>query len=243
MSAMTIGLFRLTQTTIGRKVIMAVTGLIGVGFVIFHMYGNLKVFGFMLLGSEYATPQEHFDTYAETLRTFGEPIFGYSHLLWIARLVLITAVILHVWAAWSLYQDSHQARATQYTQHKKLRANFASIYMRVGGTILLIFLIFHLAHFTWGIPGIHPDFIRGEAYHNLVVGMQSYGYIPAILYALIMPVLGFHLYHGTWSMFQTLGLNNKDYTNPFRILALVVSIVVTVGFIMVPLAIIFGIVS
>ena len=197
----------------------------------------------MLLGSEYATPQEHFDTYAETLRTFGEPIFGFSHLLWVARIILIIAVILHVWAAWSLYQDSLRARSTKYAQHKNLRANFASIYMRLGGVILLIFIIFHLAHFTWGIPGIHPDFRRGEAYHNLIVGFQSYGYIPAILYVLVMLFLGIHLYHGTWSMFQTLDLNNKDYTRPFRALAMIVSIVVTVGFIMVPLAVIFGIIS
>ena len=112
----------------------------------------------------------------------------------------------------------------------------------VAWDLLLIFLIFHLAHFTWGVPGIHPDFIRGEAYHNLVVGMKSYGYVPAYLYILVMLFLGIHLYHGTWSMFQTLGLNNKDYTTPFCALAMIVSIVVTVGFIMVPLAVIFGIV-
>jgi len=242
MSAMSIGVLRLTQTTIGKKVIMAVTGLIGVGFVAFHMYGNLKAFEFMT-GPEYANAEVHFNAYAETLRTFGEPIFGYTHLLWIARLVLLAAVVLHVWAAYSLAQESYEARTTKYVEHKKLRATLASSYMRVGGTILLVFIIFHLAHFTWGIPGIHPNFIPGEAYHNLVTGFQAYGYAPAIIYILIMVFLGLHLYHGTWSMFQTLGLNNKDYTVPLRILAAVVAIVVTLGFIAVPLAVIVGLIS
>lgn len=242
MSAMSIGILRLTQTSIGKKVIMAVTGLIGVGFVAFHMYGNLKVFGFMT-GPEYANAEVHFNAYAEILRTFGEPVFGYTHLLWIARLVLIGSVALHVWAAYSLWLESHEARSTKYVKHKKLKTTFASSYIRIGGTILLVFIIFHLAHFTWGIPGIHPDFIPGEAYHNLVTGFQAYGYAPAIFYILVMIVLGLHLYHGIWSMFQTLGLNNKNYTQALRLLAVLVSIVVTIGFIAVPLAVIVGIVS
>jgi succinate dehydrogenase / fumarate reductase cytochrome b subunit len=241
MSAMSIGVLRLTQTSIGKKVIMAVTGLIGVGFVMFHMYGNLKVFEFMA-GPEYASAEQHFNEYAETLRTFGEPIFGYTHLLWIARLVLIVAVVLHVWAAYSLALESYEARSTKYIKHKKLKATFASTYMRVSGTIILIFLILHLAHFTWGIPGIHPDFRRGEAYHNLVVGFQAYGNAFAIIYILAMFVVGVHLYHGVWSMFQTLGLNNKNYTMPLRVLAALISLVTTIGFIIVPLAVIVGIV-
>jgi len=242
MSAMSIGILRLTQTSIGKKVIMAITGLIGIGFVTFHMYGNLKVFGFMT-GPEYASAQQHFNEYAHTLRTFGEPIFGYTHLLWVARLVLIGAVILHVWAAWSLYQESERARTVKYSKHQKLKTNFASLYIRVGGVILLLFIIFHLMHFTWGVPFVHPDFRTDDAYHNVVVGFQSYGYLPAIFYIIAMGALGLHLFHGTWSLFQTLGLNNKTYTNMLRALAIVISVVVTVGFIVVPLAVMLGLVT
>jgi succinate dehydrogenase / fumarate reductase cytochrome b subunit len=242
MSAMSIGIIRLAQTSIGKKVIMAVTGMIGVGFVIFHMYGNLKAFEFMT-GPEYASAPQHFDEYAHTLRTFGEPIFGYSHLLWGGRLILMAAVILHAWAALSLTRESQKARPSQYTQHKKLKTNFASLYIRVGGTILFFFIIFHLMHFTWGVPGLHPNFIPGQAYHNMVAGFQSYGFAPAIIYIIVMVVLGLHLYHGTWSAFQTLGLNNKTYTQFLRAVAAVIAVVVTIGFIIVPVAVILGIVS
>ncbi|RMG98348.1 MAG: succinate dehydrogenase [Chloroflexi bacterium] len=231
-----IGAMTLYRSTIGRKVIMAVTGLIGIGFVIFHMYGNLKVFGFM-------GGPSYFNEYAEALRSFGEPIFGHTHLLWVARLILLGAVVLHVWAAWSLYQDSRQARTTRYVMHTKVQANLASLYMRLGGVILLIFIIFHLMHFTWGIPGIHPNFIPGDVYHNLVVGFQSYFYLPAIFYLVAMVALGFHLYHGTWSLFQTLGFNNKTYTRLLRALSWVVAVVVTIGFAIVPIAVMLGIVS
>jgi succinate dehydrogenase / fumarate reductase cytochrome b subunit len=228
-----IGVLSLYRTTIGRKVIMAVTGLIGIGYVFFHMYGNLKMFN----GSIYI------NEYAEGLRALGAPIFGHEHLLWVARIVLIIAVILHAWAAWSLYQDAERARSTKYATHKKVQATFASLYMRVGGVILLLFIIFHLAHITWGIPGIHPDFIPGDVYHNLVVGFRSYFYLPVIFYLVAMVALGFHLYHGVWSMFQTLGLNNRTYTRPLRMASLALAIIISVGFALVPLAIMFGLVS
>jgi succinate dehydrogenase / fumarate reductase cytochrome b subunit len=212
---------------------MAVTGLIGIGYVIMHMYGNLKAF----LGREY------FNEYAEGLRELGAPIFGHAHLLWIARLVLLAAVVLHVWAAWSLYQESQQARTSRYAKHTKLQASPAALYIRVGGVILLIFIIIHLMHITWGVPGVHPDFRWDDAYHNVVLGFQSYAYLPAIFYLVAMVALGFHLYHGTWSMFQTLGLNNQVYTKPLRLLSLILAIVIAVGFALVPLAVMFGIVS
>jgi succinate dehydrogenase / fumarate reductase cytochrome b subunit len=239
MSASTMGILMLYRSSIGKKVIMAVTGLIGIGFVLVHMYGNLKVFGFMTGGEP---PSEYFNAYAEGLRAIGAPIFGHTHLLWIFRLVLLAAVVLHVWAAWSLYQESERARATKYVKHAKIQANPAALYIRVGGTIIFIFIILHLMHFTWGVPGVHPDFKWDDAYHNLVAGFQSYYYLPAIFYLVAMVALGFHLYHGTWSMFQTLGLNNQNYTKPLRTLALILAIVIAGGFAMVPLGVMFGIV-
>ncbi len=233
MSATSLSVLALHRSTIGKKVIMAVTGVIWIGFVTFHMYGNLKVFG----GPAY------FNEYAEGLREFGSPIFGHSHLLWVARLALIGSIVLHVWSAYSLNNRNLATRTTKYIKHTKLRDNAATKTMIYGGTAILLFIIFHLMHFTWGIPGIHPDFVWDDAYHNLVVGFQSYGYVPAILYIIAMVFLALHLYHGTWSMFQTLGLNNKTYTQAIRALAWAISIIVPVGFIIVPLAVMFGIVS
>ncbi|HXV44292.1 MAG TPA: succinate dehydrogenase cytochrome b subunit [Anaerolineae bacterium] len=231
MSVTNIGVLNLYRSSIGKKVIMAVTGLIGIGYVIMHMYGNLKVFD----------GAEHFNAYAEGLRELGAPIFGYSHLLWIARLVLLVAVVLHVWAAWSLYRESEKARSTKYVKHVKLQANPAALYIRVGGVMLLLFIILHLMHLTWGVPGVHPDFEAGNVYHNVVLGFQSY--LPTLFYLVAMVALGFHMYHGTWSLFQTLGLNNQNYTLPLRLVSLILAIVVAGGFALVPLAVMFGIIS
>jgi succinate dehydrogenase / fumarate reductase cytochrome b subunit len=115
--------------------------------------------------------------------------------------------------------------------------------MRWGGVTILLFIIYHLLHITFGVPGVHPDFIWDDAYHNLVTGFQSYFYIPAIIYLIAMVALGFHLYHGTWSMFQTLGLNNKTYTRLIRLAALALAIIVPAGFAMVPLGVMFGVIS
>ena len=232
MGVLSIGVVNLVRTSIGKKVIMALTGLIGIGFVIVHMYGNLKVF----VGAEY------FNTYSEALRGIGGPIFGHTHLLWIGRLVLLAAVVLHVWAAWSLYRDSQRARATQYVKHTKIQATPAALTIRVGGVILFIFVILHLMHFTWGVPGVHPDFSQTDVYRNLVVGFRSYGYLISIFYLLAMAALGFHLYHGTASLFQTLGVKKQSDT-ALRALSLCLAVVIAVGFAIVPLAVMFGFIN
>jgi succinate dehydrogenase / fumarate reductase cytochrome b subunit len=232
MGVMSIGVINLYRTSIGKKVIMAATGLVGIGFVIVHMYGNLKVFG----GAEY------FNTYSEGLRGLGAPIFGHTHLLWILRLVLLAAVVLHVWAAWSLYQESQRARGIKYIKHATVQASLAALYIRVGGVILFIFLIFHLMHFTWGVPGIHPDFSETDVYRNVIVGFQSYGYLPAIFYLVAMAALGFHIYHGTSSLFQTLGLSDRR-ANSLTALSWCLAIVIAAGFAIVPLAVMFGLIS
>jgi succinate dehydrogenase / fumarate reductase cytochrome b subunit len=228
-----VGVLSLPRTTIGKKVIMAVTGLIWIGFVVFHMYGNLKIFG----GADY------FNTYSEGLREIGEPVFGATHLLWIARLVLVAAIALHIWAAVTLKQRNWSSRSVKYSRLRYLQADYATLTMFWGGVALFFFILFHLMHFTWGIPGVHPDFIAGDAYHNVIVGFRSYAYIPSILYLLGLIALALHLYHGAWSMFQTVGLNNKTYTNMLQALALLIAVVIPVGFALVPLAVMFGLVS
>ena len=221
----------LPRTSIGKKAIMAVTGLFYVGFVFFHMYGNTKVF----LGADY------FNEYAEGLRALGEPIFGHLHLLTVMRILLIVAMVLHIWAAVTLTRQAQQARPTNYKMVKRVQADYASLTMRYGGIALAFFLLYHLAHFTWGIPGVHNNFIPGNAYHNLVTGFQNP--LNVILYLIAVTALGFHLYHGTWSLFQTLGLLNRDTTKAIRGLALLLALVIPIGFAVVPISVMAGIVQ
>lgn len=221
----------LIRSTIGKKAIMAVTGLVGIGFIFFHMYGNLKIF----YGAAY------FNAYAEGLRELGAPIFSHTHLLWLLRIVLIVSVVLHVWAAVSLYQQARKARSTNYTVKRTVAANYAAKTIRWGGLVLFFFIIFHLMHFTWGTPGVARDFIPGDPYHNVVAGFQS---IPTTLfYLLAVLALGLHLYHGTWSMIQTLGFLSSRYDTPVRLFGLALAIIIAGGLALVPLAVMFGIVS
>lgn len=225
------GVLMLPRTTIGKKVIMAVTGLIWVGYVVVHMYGNLKLF----MG------QEYFNVYAEGLRTLGAPVFGHGHLLFIARIGLIGSLLLHVWAAVALTARARAARPRGYELKKSVQATFASLYMRWGGVAILFFILYHLAHLTWGVPGLSSSFVRGDPYSNVV---NSFASGPAIfLYYIALLALGLHLYHGVWSMFQTLGLNNKAYSPLIRIVALLLAIVVPVGFAIPPLAVLLGYVT
>jgi succinate dehydrogenase / fumarate reductase cytochrome b subunit len=208
---------------------MALTGLIGVGFLIGHMIGNLKVF----LGSA------AFNEYAEFLRTVGEPVLPYSTLLWIIRLALLGAIGLHILAAYQLTRMDWAGRPVRYTQRKDVQATFASRTMRWGGVIILLFLIYHLLDLTLGV--LNPNFVRGDAYHNFVA---SFSLWPVTLfYVAAMLPRGLHIYHGFWSLFQTLGWNNRTYNQLLRLLAVGIAVVVTVGFIAGPLGVLFGIVA
>jgi succinate dehydrogenase / fumarate reductase, cytochrome b subunit len=222
------GVLGLASSSIGKKVIMAVTGLIWIGFVAFHMYGNLKIFA----GAAY------FNEYSAGLRSIGGPIFGYTHLLWVARFGLILSIVLHVWAAVSLYQRARKARPRNYEMQRTLQANYAALTIRYGAVVIFFFVLFHLMHLTWGVPGIHDDFQHGDPYRNVVVGFQS---IPAvIIYTIAVIALGLHLYHGTWSMFQTLGINNKNYDRLIRGLGWALALVIPIGFIIVPYSVLLG---
>jgi succinate dehydrogenase / fumarate reductase cytochrome b subunit len=231
MSAASIGLITFPRTTIGKKVIMAVTGLIWIGYVIAHMYGNLKVFE----GPEY------FNAYAEGLRELGAPILGYAQFLWVARLVLLVAIVAHVWAAVTLWLLDRKTRSTSYTERKNLVSSAAGRTMIYGGIAIVLFIFYHLLHLTLGVPFVHADFIQGDVYHNVVVGFRS---IPVtIIYLIALVALGFHLFHGTWSMFQTVGLINKSYDKIIRGLAWFVAILVPLGFALVPISVMLRIIS
>lgn len=216
------------DTTVGKKITMAVAGIVLYGFVIGHMVGNLKVY----------QGREAFNHYAEGLRTFGAPFFGHAQLLWLVRLALLAAVAVHIVAAFQLWRKSRAARRLQYTKFDALTFSFASRTMAWGGVTILAFVIYHLMHFTFG--NVHPDFVPGDAYHNLVTGFQS---VPVSLaYVAAMIPLGFHLYHGFWSVFQTLGASNPAYNRWRRPLAAIIAVAITVANISFPVAVLTGVV-
>lgn len=236
------GVLTLYRTSVGKKVIMAVTGMLLVGFVIFHMYGNTKMF---------AGP-EVFNEYAAGLREIGHPIFGHEHLLWVARLGLLAAVVGHIWSAASLTRQSQKSTlangvsGTRRYGSQKRQTGYAAYTMRYGGLLIFLFILFHLAHLTFGYfygPGqyLHPEGNEYEVYNNVVFGFQQW-WISGI-YILTMIFLGLHLYHGVWSMFQTLGLNNAKYTSLLKGLAIAVALVVAIGNITFPIAVMTGIVG
>lgn len=218
----------LPRTTIGKKAIMAVTGVVWIGFIAAHMWGNLHIF----------QGAAAFNHYAEFLREVGEPIFSYAQLLWLLRLVTITSIVLHIWAALTLYRLAQRAHGTSYSVKRVVQANYASRFMRIGGVVILLFILFHLAQFTWvALPetAVTP---RIDPYSNVVVAFRNP--VISLFYLLALAALALHLFHGVWSMFQTLGFNNKDWDGFFRGLAIFVAIVVPVGFAVVPLAVLTG---
>jgi succinate dehydrogenase / fumarate reductase, cytochrome b subunit len=218
----------LYRSSIGKKAIMAITGFIGYGFVIIHMIGNLKVF----------QGREHFDEYAEFLRTVGSPAVPEGALLWLIRIVLLAAVVLHVWMAVTLTRQDLGARNVRYREKKQVQASFASLTLRWGGIALFLFLVYHLLHFTFGVAAIHPTFVRGAAYDNVVAGFLNP--LNVLVYLLAMAALAMHLYHGVWSIFQTLGLNGSRTDGLWRGLAVLSAVALFVGFSLVPVAVVAG---
>ena len=199
---------------------MAVTGLIMVGFVIVHMLGNLQAF----LG-------------AEKLNSYGAMLHGPLHeILLLLRVVLLLSLILHVVAAIQLTRIDRAARPIGYARQEPQAATVASRTLRWGGVLLLAFIIYHLLHFTVG--SVHPDFIEGDAYHNLVTGLRPP--LVAVFYLLAMAGLGLHLYHGAWSGFRSLGAAKAGPNPLHRPIARVIAVLVWLGFSVVPVAVVMG---
>lgn len=224
----------LHSTTVGKKAIMAVTGILLVGFVIGHMLGNLKLF---LPAHDGVAALDH---YAEGLRTFGAPFLAEGQFLWIARIVLLAAVALHIWAAITLKLRTNAARPVGYRKVKHDESTAASRTMIYGGILLLIFVVFHILHFTTG--HVTPGFVfeAGAVQHNVTGGL-GVAWVAAF-YVVAMIFLGLHLYHGVWSMLQTLGANHPRYNTLIHRLALLVAILVAVGNISFPVAVLTGMV-
>ena len=220
-------------TMVGKKVVMAVTGVVLVGFVIAHMLGNIKIF----LGDKV------FNAYADFLREMGEPLFPSSALLWVARLILLASVGLHIWAAVELTLLNYSARKLGYETKKSRAATIASLTMRWSGVLVAVFVVYHLMHLTVGWVGFNRgDFLPFETYHDVyhnVVKGFSVWYV-TVFYVLAMAALCLHLDHGVWSMFQSLGLNDARSSNVLRMMSRGVAILVFAGFVSVPVAVLAG---
>lgn len=211
-------------STIGKKAVMAVTGVALVGFVLAHMAGNLQL---------YMGP--------EALNAYGEFLHHFLHGqgLWIARSGLLVCVALHIWAAVSLTAGNQAARPVGYRQKQADASTYASRTMTMSGPILLAFIIYHLLHFTVGT--VHPEFKEGDVYHNVVVGFHS---VPvALAYVVAMLLLGLHLRHGVWSMVRTLGVSHPRYERLAKTIATVIAGVVVAGNVSFPLAVLLGLVK
>lgn len=219
------------RSAVGKKAVMAVTGVILFGFVFLHMIGNLKL---------YFGP-EAMNDYARWLRVMGSPAVPENGLLWVARIILLGAVVFHIHAAYALTMMNRRARPVAYHDRDYVSASYAARTMRWGGVILLLFVIYHLAHLTFGVAVAPPaQYVEHDVYHNVVAGFQ----VPwvAAIYIIANLALGLHLYHGVWSMFNSVGLTQPKFNPWRRHFATVFAVIITAGNISFPLAVLTGVV-
>lgn len=226
------------RSAVGKKWVMAITGIVLIGFVIAHLVGNIKIF----LGPE-ASGVYEVDEYGHALRELFYPILPRHIFLWIMRVGLILAFVLHIHAATTLTFINRRARTVEYQGPRQyLSANYASRTMRWSGYIFLAYLLFHLADFTWGIQPFAPEgWVRGNIHDNFI---HTFSRWPVTaFYVLANLLLGIHLFHGIWSMFQSLGINNPRFNQWRRWLAQGLSALIVVGNVSMPLAVAFGVIG
>jgi succinate dehydrogenase / fumarate reductase cytochrome b subunit len=217
------------RTAVGKKVVMAITGCITFGFVAVHVLGNLQIF----LGPE------RLNKYAAFLQ-------GLGGLLWVFRGVLVISVALHIWSATLVTLQSWAARPKGYAVHRLRETTYAARTMRWGGPIIALFVIFHILHFTTGQLHPSPETFHAttggmmNVYNNVVLGFQ----VPwtAAVYMVAMVLVGLHLYHGVWSMLQTIGASHPKWNAWRRRFALVFALSVTLGGLSIPGAVLAGLV-
>ncbi len=222
-------LVELYRSALGKKYLMAISGVVWLGYVFAHMLGNLKL---------YQSPAE-FNRYAEFLRELLYPILPHSATLNLMRLVLIVAIVVHVVAAYQLTVMNRRARPEPYRSKRDyIAADFAARTMRWTGVIVLLFMAYHLADLTWGWVNPEP---AGSVYDRVVASFS----VPAVaaFYIVANIALGFHLFHGAWSLFQSLGLNNRRFNSARRLFAVGFTAIVVIGNLSFPIAVQLGIVS
>jgi succinate dehydrogenase / fumarate reductase cytochrome b subunit len=210
-------------TSIGKKAVMAVSGAIILGFSIGHLSGNLKVFS--------PDGARAFNEYAAFLRTV-------PMVLWGTRIALLFAFGAHAVTAFQLWRRNKNARPVAYRKHKDLETDFAAKTMYVTGPILLGYVLFHLAHLTFGATFGTFEFEKMNPYNNLVHSFEHPGFVA--IYSVAMLALGFHLFHGIYSVFQTIGANHEKYNGLRRDLAVALSVLITAGYLSIPLAVVTG---
>ena len=226
-------LIQFWRSAIGKKWVMAITGIMLIGFVFGHMVGNLKIF----LPAHDGVPA--INEYAEWLRTIGEPALPETVFLWMMRGGLLLAVALHIAAAVSLTRMNHAARPVKYQSKRDyVAANYAARTMRWTGVIVLLFIIFHLLDLTFGKTG--APFETGDVYDNIIASFDRP--VVAVFYIAANLALAFHLFHGAWSMFQSLGWNNPRWNALRRKFAIGIATIIAVGNISIPLAVMTGVV-
>ncbi len=215
-------LLLLWHTSVGKKVIMAVTGLIWVAYLITHMLANLLVF-----------------QGPDKINAYSAFLHGTGGALWAARLVLIAALVLHVVAAVQLTARRHDARPAGYAGgYEPQVSTLAARTIRWGGALILIFLVYHILHFTVGTA--HPSFAEGNPYHNVATGFRDLTAV--IFYLVIMAFVGLHLYHGLWSSGRSLGMSPPSPRPLRRSAALILAVLIWLGFSLIPIAVYAGVV-
>lgn len=215
---------RFWASTNGKKAVMGATGFILFLFIIAHVIGNLQVF---------EGPAQ--------INKYGEYLHALPEALWAVRLFLILCVVLHIWASVGLAVKKVEARPVGYAKRENVGSTYASRTMYWSGPIILAFVIYHLLHLTAGV--IHPggQFIERDVYHNIVAGFSVW-YVSA-WYIFSMILLGLHIRHGIWSMFQSLGFNHPRHTPILRKAALILAIAITAGYISIPLSVMVGVIK
>lgn len=209
-------------TTIGKKVVMATSGLVVVLWLVLHMLGNVAVFAGRDVYNQYATF-----------------LAGQPPLLWGQRIVVLVAIVAHIHAAFSLWSLNSEARPKDYYQRKDLATNYAALTMRYGGVVLLSFIIYHILHLTVGLTGhLGYEFVHGDVYNNLVQGFQRP--VVAGFYIFAQCALGLHLYHGIWSLTQTLGADHPKYNKLRPAVAVGLTLFIVLGFISIPVSVLTG---
>ena len=213
-------LLRLWHSTIGKKIAMAVSGILLVGFLVSHVVSNLLIF----------KDPGHLDAWGRFLRSTGP-------LLWIARGGLVVLAIVHIVAALQLIGRDAEARPDAYKKPGQTKSRWLALGMRVGGVLLFVFLVVHLMNLTWG--SWHPGFMEGMVGQNVIVLFKLWHGMAAF-YVITMAFLGLHLGHGVWSFFQTMGLNHPAWNALRWPLAILTAVGIAGGFALIPLAIAMG---
>jgi len=216
---------------VGMKWMMALTGIGLLGYILVHMIGNLKIF----IGPE------DLDHYAESLRTLLYPIFPKEGVLWLFRIGLSAMAIIHIWSATVLALRNRKARGTIRYEKKReyAAANYASRTMLWGGVLIALFVIYHLADLTIG--SVNPDYVAGDVYNNVVYSFERWPV--ALFYVVTMFFLALHIYHGAWSLFQSLGMANPRYDVWRRWLAVALALAILIGNSSIPIAVQLGILT